>query len=148
MGNHFNALRIDGFLPLVVACISEALNELYRRKRTDEMGTRQSWTPERRIRQRQAIQRTRPWDKSTGPRTPEGKAIASQNAKRSSAQIFHELERLEQELAEMDVTRVYCMVPQTADTDAAFRAMEKRIVHLENELRRRARTATLDTVIH
>ncbi len=104
------------------------------------MGTRQSWTPERRIRQRQAIHRTRPWEKSTGPRTPEGKAIASQNAKRSAAQIFDELERLEQEVGELDVARVSGIVPQTADTDAAFRAMEKRIVYLENELRRRSIT--------
>lgn len=76
------------------------------------------------------------------------RSIASQNAKRSTAQIFHELERLEQELAELDVARVYGIVPSTADTDTAFRTLEKRIVHLENELRKRFRTDTPDTVIH
>jgi hypothetical protein len=30
------------------------------------------WTPERRQRQREAIQRWRPWERSTGPRTPQG----------------------------------------------------------------------------
>ncbi|QIG46816.1 hypothetical protein G5V57_03060 [Nordella sp. HKS 07] len=38
------------------------------------------WTPERRQRQATAIQRWKPWEKSTGPRTPEGKAIVSRNA--------------------------------------------------------------------
>ena len=39
-----------------------------------------SWTPERRARQAGAIQRWRPWEKSTGPRTAEGKAIVARNA--------------------------------------------------------------------
>ena len=38
------------------------------------------WTPERRARQSEAIHRWRPWMKSTGPRTTEGKAIVSRNA--------------------------------------------------------------------
>jgi hypothetical protein len=38
------------------------------------------WTPERRARQAEAIRRWRPWDKSTGPRTVDGKAIVSRNA--------------------------------------------------------------------
>lgn len=32
------------------------------------------WTPERRARQSEAIQRWRPWDSTKGPATPEGKA--------------------------------------------------------------------------
>jgi hypothetical protein len=32
------------------------------------------WTPERRKRQAQMIRRWRPWERSTGPRTPEGHA--------------------------------------------------------------------------
>ncbi len=46
------------------------------------MGTSSSWTPERRERQRQAIHCWRPWERSTGPRTKEGKARSAQNAKR------------------------------------------------------------------
>jgi hypothetical protein len=38
------------------------------------------WTPERRAKQSALIQTWKPWDKSTGARTPEGKAIASRNA--------------------------------------------------------------------
>ena len=38
------------------------------------------WTQERRQRQSEAIRRWRPWEQSTGPKTPEGKAKASQNA--------------------------------------------------------------------
>ena len=32
------------------------------------------WTPERRKRQSELIRMWRPWERSTGPRTPEGKA--------------------------------------------------------------------------
>lgn len=38
------------------------------------------WTEERRKRQAENARATKPWLHSTGPRTPEGKAIASQNA--------------------------------------------------------------------
>lgn len=37
------------------------------------------WTPERRARQAELIRNWRPWDRSTGPRTAEGKARASRN---------------------------------------------------------------------
>ncbi len=37
------------------------------------------WTPERRARQAEQIRTWRPWEKSTGPRTAEGKAVASRN---------------------------------------------------------------------
>ena len=38
------------------------------------------WTAQKRKAQAEAIRRSRPWEKSTGPKTPEGKAKASQNA--------------------------------------------------------------------
>ena len=38
------------------------------------------WTTEERLRQSQLIQSWQPWNKSTGARTPEGKAVSSQNA--------------------------------------------------------------------
>jgi hypothetical protein len=31
------------------------------------------WTPERRARQAELIRRWRPWERSTGPKTPDGK---------------------------------------------------------------------------
>lgn len=40
------------------------------------------WTPERRARQAEAIRLWKPWAKSTGPRTNEGKARAKMNAYR------------------------------------------------------------------
>ena len=38
------------------------------------------WTAKQRKAQAESIRRSRPWDKSTGPRTTEGKAKTSQNA--------------------------------------------------------------------
>ena len=43
------------------------------------MGTR-TWTPEQRQRQRELIQRWKPWTKSTGAKTEQGKKRSSQNA--------------------------------------------------------------------
>jgi len=42
---------------------------------------RRGLTTEGRERLRQAALRTQPWERSTGPRTPEGKAKAAQNGK-------------------------------------------------------------------
>jgi hypothetical protein len=49
------------------------------------MGTTSSWTPERRVRQAEAIRRWQPWRNSTGPRTEEGKARSSRNADKGIA---------------------------------------------------------------
>lgn len=38
------------------------------------------WSPERRERQSAAIRRWKPWERSTGPQTMDGKARASRNA--------------------------------------------------------------------
>lgn len=38
------------------------------------------WTPERRERQAALIRNWRPWEKSTGPKTDKGKAVAAMNA--------------------------------------------------------------------
>lgn len=39
-----------------------------------------TWTTEQRQRQREAIQRWKPWNQSTGPTSPEGKAVVARNA--------------------------------------------------------------------
>ncbi len=38
------------------------------------------WTKEQRMQQSAKIRQWQPWDKSTGPNTPEGKATAARNA--------------------------------------------------------------------
>ena len=45
------------------------------------MGTTKTtrWTPELRAQQSAAIQRWKPWEKSTGPRTERGKAASAAN---------------------------------------------------------------------
>ena len=37
------------------------------------------WTPEQRQRQSELIRNWKPWERSTGPKAPEGKAAVSQN---------------------------------------------------------------------
>jgi hypothetical protein len=38
------------------------------------------WTPERRTRQSKLVRNWRPWERSTGPKSTEGKAIVARNA--------------------------------------------------------------------
>lgn len=52
-----------------------------------------SWTPERRARQAMLIHTWKPWQQATGPRTPEGKAIASRNAYKGHWLTLRELSR-------------------------------------------------------
>jgi len=58
-----------------------------------------NWTPEQRQRQRELIQRWKPWEKSTGARTKEGKARVSKNALKTGQsleirELFKYLNRL------------------------------------------------------
>ena len=46
-----------------------------------------TWTADRRQKQRESIQRWRPWEKSTGARTAEGKAKVSRNAVKTGASL-------------------------------------------------------------
>ena len=43
------------------------------------------WTPERRAQQAALIRTWRPWEKSTGPRTDEGKARTARNGDKGGA---------------------------------------------------------------
>jgi hypothetical protein len=54
-----------------------ATNEL---NRISVMGTKEAWTPERRARQAELIRQTKPWLKSTGPKTKDGKGVSARNA--------------------------------------------------------------------
>ena len=53
------------------------------------------WTPERRARQAELIRTWKPWEQSTGPRTPDGRLAVSRNAwKGGHRQMVRELSRL------------------------------------------------------
>ena len=45
------------------------------------------WTPERRKRQSEAIRRWKPWQQSTGPQSPEGRAVVARNAWRGGRAV-------------------------------------------------------------
>ena len=52
------------------------------------------WTSERRARQAELIRHWRPWEKSTGPKTNEGKATVARNAyKGGTWRLLRELAR-------------------------------------------------------
>ncbi len=57
-----------------------------------------SWTTERRAKQSQAIRQWKPWSKSTGAKTPEGKAVVSRNAFKGGHRPY--LRQLAKDLAE------------------------------------------------
>ena len=65
-----------------------------------------NWTPEERQRQRELIQRWKPWEKSTGAKTPEGKARSGQNAYKTGKSLemrelikyFNNLLRIQKDL--------------------------------------------------
>ena len=61
------------------------------------------WTPERRARQAELIRNWKPWERSTGPRTPEGKARISRNADKGGWR--ERLRELSRALRELDETR-------------------------------------------
>lgn len=46
------------------------------------MGTKSAWTPERRAKQAERCREGKPWERSTGPRTKEGKDRSAQNVRR------------------------------------------------------------------
>jgi hypothetical protein len=47
-----------------------------------------SWTPERRARQAKLIGNWKPWKRSTGPRSTEGKTRVSRNAYKGGARVL------------------------------------------------------------
>lgn len=66
------------------------------------------WTTQEREKQRRLINEVRPWERSTGPRTTEGKQNSARNAYkgglrpllRESARVLQEQQRTLQELLE------------------------------------------------
>lgn len=60
------------------------------------MGTKAAWTPERRARQSELIRQSKPWEKSSGPRTDAGKAISSRNA--YAGDVVHDMRAKQAEI--------------------------------------------------
>jgi hypothetical protein len=58
------------------------------------------WTEERRTRQAELIRAWQPWNHSTGPRTPSGKAASSQNRAQSLRAAAEAIAKAERELLE------------------------------------------------
>ena len=53
------------------------------------------WTMERKARQAELIKTWKPWEQSTGPRTPEGKARTARNGwKGGTREVLRELAKL------------------------------------------------------
>jgi DNA-binding LytR/AlgR family response regulator len=89
------------------------------------------WTPERRWRQREAIQRWRPRERSTGPRTAEGKARASRNGwKGGTRPMLRQLARLLAIEAQDHYVRVHTE-RGAALVLMAFETALTRVAHLE-----------------
>lgn len=61
------------------------------------------WTPERRARQAEMIRNWRPWEKTTGPKSEEGKATSSQNAWKGGFRPM--MRELSKQLREQDKAR-------------------------------------------
>ena len=57
-----------------------------------------TWSPERRAKQSQAIREWQPWAKSTGAKTPQGKAVVSRNAFKGGLRPY--MRQVAKELAE------------------------------------------------
>lgn len=105
------------------------------------MGTSSAWTPERRAKQAEAIRRNRPWDKSTGPRTAKGKAVASRNADkgvrreltRARERRFRAQLKLLRHLIALDGIKPLSTLPQTG---RKRRRTAKETARYEEELAR------------
>lgn len=67
-----------------ITWVNQVMNEC--RRALGRHGARQSngWTSERRKRQSKLIRQFRPWERATGPRTPEGKARSAKNGSRGA----------------------------------------------------------------
>ena len=46
------------------------------------------WTPEEKLKQSEAIRSWKPWECSTGAKTPQGKAISSKNATKTGDSVY------------------------------------------------------------
>ena len=99
------------------------------------------WTPEKRLEQSRALRGRQIWLKSTGPRTPEGKATSSRNARKEGYED-RMAERLEMRRIKaylrlqklfIDTLRFQSKNAERLASHANFR-LEMQLNFLENEL--------------
>ena len=99
------------------------------------------WTPERRARQAQAVQRWRPWEHSTGPRTADGKSRSARNADKGGEwrKLREMVKTLNQAMREHRRFEIACAPPVApAGTFSPPRRVQENSelfqMHLPNEL--------------
>jgi len=67
-----------------ITWVNQVMNECWQALGRDGPRQCNGWTPERRKRQSELIRQFHPWERSTGPRTPEGKARVAKNGYRGA----------------------------------------------------------------
>lgn len=65
--------------------------------------SKNGWTQERRLKQSEVIRKWKPWEKSTGAKTPEGKEKSKMNAYKHGGRT-HSLEAIKRLIARFDLT--------------------------------------------
>lgn len=103
------------------------------------------WTDEQRARQAAMIRTWKPWTTSTGPTTPQGKAISSKNAVNYSLrELLREMARSNREL--VNYINGYTPAPKPrnqAKTDRLFDDIEAALATAATERKARVSTAPM-----
>jgi hypothetical protein len=73
------------------------------------------WTEEARQRQAELIRQRRPWLKSTGPRTPEGKSRSARNAWKGGPRWHHHRRVMKRLRAQLALIRQFGEIPGQYD---------------------------------
>jgi hypothetical protein len=101
------------------------------------------WNSERRVRQAEAIRRWRPWEHSTGPRTPHGKARSARNADRGGqrrrwremSKALNAAMREQRRISDTAQSRTPTVRPRVVRTFGPVRPIRPQMVQPSNERR-------------
>lgn len=81
------------------------------------------WTDEARAKQRDAIRRWSPWANSTGPRSPQGKAVVARNAYKGDKRGKLKVIRRELRVIMKELDEIWCSLtlrPEHLDATVSF----------------------------